>query len=83
MYREVTKDFLKTIPLFSGLSEEEFGALERIVKLRTFGKGEILHYEKDRSDELYYLYNVKAALFSKGENGSDVEKYWIQLDYKF
>ncbi len=55
MYREVTKDFLKTIPLFSGLSEEEFGALEKIVKLRTFGKGEILHYEKDRSDELYYL----------------------------
>lgn len=26
---------------------------------------------------------AKAALFSKGDTGSDVEKYWVQLDYKF
>ncbi len=26
---------------------------------------------------------VKAALFSKGDSGSDVEKYWVQLDYRF
>jgi len=26
---------------------------------------------------------VKAAFFSKGDTGNDVEKYWVQLDYKF
>ncbi len=26
---------------------------------------------------------VKAAFYSKGDTGNDVDKYWVQLDYKF
>lgn len=55
MANRVTMDELKTIPLFQGLSETELDALSRIVRVRRCVKGDILHYEKDKGNEIYYL----------------------------
>jgi len=55
MYKSVSAEYLQAIPLFSELSAAELEALSRIATLRPYVKGEILHYEKDRNSEIYYL----------------------------
>ena len=55
MYHTVDAQYLQTIPLFYDLSQHELEQLCAIVKIKSFAKGEILHYEKDKQSEIYYL----------------------------
>jgi CRP/FNR family transcriptional regulator len=55
MYHTVSTQYLKSVPLFSSLDESELEQLCTIVKVKQFFKGDILHYEKDRQSEIYYL----------------------------
>jgi len=55
MYHTVTIQYLQSIPLFSSLQVNELEQLCSIVKVKQFCKGDILHYEKDRQSEIYYL----------------------------
>jgi len=55
MTKSVSEEYLRTIPLFSDLSEEELSELEKIVALREYPKGSILYYEKEKHNEIYYL----------------------------
>ncbi len=55
MYHIVTSEYLKTVPLFTTLSIKELEDLSTIIKMKRFAKGDILHYEKDKQSEIYYL----------------------------
>ncbi len=55
MYQTVDTQYLQTIPLFHGLSQYELGQLCPVIKLKSFAKGEILHYEKDKQSKIFYL----------------------------
>ncbi len=55
MYQTVDTQYLQNIPLFYDLSQHELEQLCSIIKVKSFAKGEILHYEKDRQSEIYYL----------------------------
>ncbi len=55
MYQTVDTQYLQNIPLFHGLSQEELEQLCPIIKVKSFEKGEILYYEKDKQSEIYYL----------------------------
>jgi len=55
MYQTVDTQYLQNIPLFHDLSQHELEQLCSIIKMKSFTKGEILHYEKDRQSEIYYL----------------------------
>jgi CRP/FNR family transcriptional regulator len=55
MYETVNIEYLNTIPLFSTLEKNELRELCKIVKIKHFNKGEILHYEKETQSNIYYL----------------------------
>ncbi len=55
MYRTVDAQYLQSIPLFHDLSQHELEQLCSIIKEKSFAKGEILHYEKDKQSDIYYL----------------------------
>ncbi len=55
MYQTVDSQYLQTIPLFHGLSQYELEQLCPVIKLKSFAKGEILHYEKDKQSKIFYL----------------------------
>jgi CRP/FNR family transcriptional regulator len=55
MFSDTSTTYLKSIPLFATLSDAEITTLLSITKIRTFGKGEILYYEKDQHNVIYYL----------------------------
>ncbi len=55
MYQTVDTQYLQTIPLFHDLNQHELEQLCSIIKVKSFAKGEILYYEKDRQSEIYYL----------------------------
>jgi CRP/FNR family transcriptional regulator len=55
MYRSITTEELRGIPLFEVLDESELAKLSKIVKVKPFAKGDILYYEKDRETQIYYL----------------------------
>lgn len=55
MNNRVTAEYLSSIPLFSDLSEETLAELAQITSIRHFPAGDILYYEKDKHNEIYYL----------------------------
>lgn len=44
-------------PIFSRLSEDEFLRIKRHLYLREYKKGQVLFYEGDHRDRVYYLYS--------------------------
>lgn len=50
-----TEDFLKNIPLFEDTPKEELAKLVEISLVKKYSKGDILYYEKDINQKIYYL----------------------------
>ncbi len=55
MYRTISVEELRKVPLFEALDENELAALSKIVQVKPYVKGDILHYEKDTQTNIYYL----------------------------
>lgn len=55
MYRNVSTQELDSLPLFEGLEQCELEALCALMKVKHFEAGEILHYEKESQNQIYYL----------------------------
>ena len=51
----VDKNFIKNIPFFNSLSDEIIDRLVKISKLKKFVSGDVLFYEKDQQNEIFYL----------------------------
>jgi CRP/FNR family transcriptional regulator, cyclic AMP receptor protein len=65
-------DSLKTVPLFSGLSEREIATLAEAAIVRTFPKNTIVVTEGERSDSLYVILSGRVKVFVSDEDGRDL-----------
>ncbi|WP_345984803.1 Crp/Fnr family transcriptional regulator [Sulfurimonas sp. HSL-1656] len=80
MTKRVTEEYLKTIPLFSDLSQEELAKLIKIVLLRKYPKGAILYYEKEKHNEIYYLKEGLIKIYKVDRFDNEVFMYNLFSD---
>ena len=69
--------FLETIPFFYGLEEEILQRLQECSYLKEYNEGEILYYEKEKSDNLYFV--IKGGLKFYKVDRFDNEIFLYQL----
>lgn len=60
---------LKNTGIFSGLTDAELKEYERLVKKRSFEKGEILFYEGDPPDYLWFIIEGEVKIFKEYASG--------------
>jgi CRP-like cAMP-binding protein len=67
-----TADFLATIPLFSGLPEEELERFAELTRERSYPKGSVILFQDDPGDSLFVLRNGRVKVVLIGEDGREV-----------
>ncbi|WP_458701254.1 Crp/Fnr family transcriptional regulator [Sulfurospirillum sp. 1307] len=72
--------FLKTIPFFSTLDTKTLIALTKIAKLKKFASGDILFYEKDQQNEIFYLYRGSIKFYKVDRFDNEIFLYKILSD---
>ena len=60
---------MDSIELFQNIKEESKIELEKILKIRKVSKKEILFYERDMVDKVYFIKEGKISLFKINESG--------------
>ncbi len=65
-------EFLKNVSLLAGLSEAEFKALAADVVTRRFKEGEVLFYQGDAGEVLYFIAFGQVRIFVQSESGQEV-----------
>ncbi len=63
--------FLKTIPLFSGLSDQELETVSAIAAQLTMGKDEMIFQEGDRADGFYIVQTGNIKVFKLSLEGKE------------
>ncbi len=66
-------EFLRTITIFSDLTDEEIAIFLQWLGSRTIEKGEVLFHEGDPGDELFLVTSGKVAISVKLQDGQDLE----------
>ena len=64
---------LRRVYLLNALSDEELTLLASAIKLRQFGKGEILVHEGDEGDRFYVLRKGRVAVYARGQAGQPLK----------
>jgi CRP-like cAMP-binding protein len=67
-----TADFLATIPLFSGLPEEELERFAELTRERSYPKGSVILFQDDPGDSLFVLRAGRVKVVLIGEDGREV-----------
>jgi CRP/FNR family transcriptional regulator, cyclic AMP receptor protein len=67
-----TTDFLATIPLFSGLPEEELERFAELTRERSYPKGSVILFQDDPGDSLFVLRAGRVKVVLIGEDGREV-----------
>jgi CRP-like cAMP-binding protein len=67
-----TEDFLATIPLFSGLPEEELERFAELTRERSYPKGSVILFQDDPGDSLFVLRAGRVKVVLIGEDGREV-----------
>ena len=67
-----TTDFLATIPLFSGLPEEELERFAELTRERAYPKGSVILFQDDPGDSLFVLRAGRVKVVLIGEDGREV-----------
>ncbi|MDK2123597.1 Crp/Fnr family transcriptional regulator [Parachitinimonas caeni] len=62
---------LKQIPLFSGLSDEEFAKIEASSSTKTYNKGTIIINEGDSGTSMYMLLSGRVKVFVSDQHGKE------------
>ena len=65
-------DYLKKIPLFFSLSDEELHEISDIIVIKRFKKHEIILYEEDTNDYMYVILNGKVKVIQITEDGKEI-----------
>jgi CRP/FNR family cyclic AMP-dependent transcriptional regulator len=65
-------DYLKKIPLFFSLSDEELHEISDIIVIKRFKKNEIILYEEDTNDYMYVILNGKVKVIQITEDGKEI-----------
>lgn len=63
--------FLKKVNLFKNLSDEEFGVLPEVCKLRALREGELLFQQNTERNHIYIIYDGEVQLFVTTPRGED------------
>jgi CRP/FNR family transcriptional regulator, cyclic AMP receptor protein len=67
-----TTDFLATIPLFSGLPEDELERFAELTRERAYPKGSVILFQDDPGDSLFVLRSGRVKVVLIGEDGREV-----------
>ncbi len=65
-------DYLKKIPLFSSLRDEELREISDKIVIKPFKKYEIILYEEDTNDYMYVILNGKVKVIQTTEDGKEI-----------
>jgi len=66
-----TTVYLRKIPVFAHLSEEDLELIDRIVRIKTYPKDSIIFVEGDYGSELYFVKSGKVKISKMLEDGSE------------
>jgi CRP-like cAMP-binding protein len=67
-----TADFLATIPLFSGLQQDELQKFAELTRERAYPKGSVILFQDDPGDSLFVLRAGRVKVVLIGEDGREV-----------
>jgi CRP/FNR family transcriptional regulator, cyclic AMP receptor protein len=67
----VSSEFLKNVPLFAALPDDDLKAIARLLRARRFTKRSILMYEGDSSDALYIIKEGSVAVTRLSSEGKE------------
>jgi len=73
----VDKKHIKNIPFFSLLSDNLLTELEKISKIKKFYCGDVLFYEKDQQNEIFYLIDGTIKFYKVDRFDSEIFLYQI------
>ncbi len=78
MNKREIKDFIRTIELFRGLSDEELDIICEEVKSQQYREGEFLFRENDPRESIYIIYSGEVELFKMLSNGQEKKLVFFQ-----
>jgi len=67
----IDREFLKSIPYFTGITDEELDAVERIVMEKTVERGGIIIHEGDPAGSLFIVYSGAVKIFKTSTEGKE------------
>ncbi|WP_352420067.1 Crp/Fnr family transcriptional regulator [Proteiniborus sp.] len=65
-------EYLKKIPLFVGMNNDELHKLERITKERTYKKGSAIIVEGENSENVFIIKSGKVKIFKTSSDGREI-----------
>jgi len=70
-------EYIKNIPFFSSLSDDILEELSKISKIKKFVFSDVLFYEKDRQNEIFYLINGAIKFYKVDRFDNEIFLYKI------
>ena len=64
-------DFLRKVPLFAMLGEDDLRAISGDFRARTYGKKEIIFHQGDASHDFYLIMSGKVRIFCNSPSGNE------------
>ena len=64
-------DFLQSVPYFSGLSPAELESVRQLVFKKTAGRGEIIIFEDEPAETLYFVVSGAVKVFKTSADGKE------------
>ena len=65
-------DFLRAVPYFTGLSEEEIGQIDKVVVERSFARGQLLFLDGEPCQGLYLVGTGQVRIFKTSPEGREI-----------
>lgn len=73
----VDKQYIKNIPFFNSLNDEILESLSKISKVKKFVFSDVLFYEKDQQEEIFYLVDGSIKFYKVDRFDSEIFLYKI------
>jgi len=73
----IDKNLFKSMPFFSDISDETLEKLSQIATLKNCVASDILFYEKDEKDDIFYLYEGSVKLYKVDRFDSEIFLYKV------
>jgi CRP/FNR family transcriptional regulator, cyclic AMP receptor protein len=68
----MSAEFLASVPLFTGLSQEELQRFAEVTREKTYPKGSVILFEDDPGDSLFVVREGRVKVVLVGEDGREV-----------
>ena len=68
----MSAEFLASVPLFSGLSQDEIQRFAELTREKAYPKGSVILFEDDPGDSLYVVRDGRVKVVLVGEDGREV-----------